>query len=153
MKGLVLVGIAALAGCRALGLEGPPPRWQEVGVAGVGVDDLWTVVSTSLNQHDFRRLEIDRAAGTGKTGWDVSLHPYGGGGWRERAHVRVEPMGERRWKVGIRVERERNESLKHPLEEKEAEWEPEEDNIERARVVAHRIVTALRFGEAPASAR
>ncbi|MCI0588471.1 MAG: hypothetical protein L0323_16700 [Planctomycetes bacterium] len=153
MRGLLLVAIGALAGCRVLGLAGPPPRWQDVAVRGVGVDDLWTVVTTTLNQHDFHRLEVDRAAGTGKTGWDVSLHPYSGGGWRERAHVRVEGMGERRWKLGVRIERERNETLKHPLEETEAEWEPDEDNIERARVVASRIVSALRFGEAPASAR
>ncbi|MGH7150546.1 MAG: hypothetical protein ACREIU_07605, partial [Planctomycetota bacterium] len=103
MRGFLLAGIAALAGCQALGLSRPPERWQEVAVTGVGVDDLWTVVTTSLNQHDFRRLEIDRAAGTGESGWDVSLHPYSGGGWRERAHVRVEPVGERRGKVGVRI--------------------------------------------------
>ncbi|MGH7151524.1 MAG: hypothetical protein ACREIU_12540, partial [Planctomycetota bacterium] len=65
----------------------------------------------------------------------------------------VEPVGERRWKVGVRIEREKNEAIKHTLEESEAEWEPEGDNVERARVLAHRIVASLRFGEAPARAR
>ncbi|HET6204986.1 MAG TPA: hypothetical protein VFI25_19515 [Planctomycetota bacterium] len=147
------LALGALAGCRALGLSGPEERWQEVTVNGVGVDDLWTVVTTSLNQSGFRRLEIDRAGGSGSSGWDVSLHPYSGGGWRERAHVRVEPAGERKWKVGVRVEREKNETVRKTLEETEAEWDSEPDNLERARIVARRIVAALAFPEAPASGR
>jgi len=150
---LALVGLAAPAGCRALGLGGPEPRWQEIRVSGVGLDDLWTVVATSLLQKDFHRLEIDRRAGIGTTGWDVSLYPYRGGGWRERAHVLVETAGERTWKVGVRVEKERNDTMKHPMDESQADWEPEEDDAERARVVALRIRAALLSTGGPAGAR
>ena len=156
MRGAFLaavVGLGALTGCRAIGLSGPEERWQDVRITGVGVDDLWTVVTTSLNQSGFRRVDIDRAAGSGTTGWDVSLYPYTGGGWRERAHVRVEPAGERAWKLGVRVEREKNETVKRTLDEKEAKWEPEADDEERARIVARRVVAALGFSESRASGR
>ena len=150
---LLLAGLAAPPGCRVLGLSGPEPQWQEIRVSGVGVDDLWTVVTTSLNRAGFKALDLDRTSGTGTTGWDVSLFPYAGGGWRERAHVRVEAAGDRAWKVGVRVEKEMNETVKRTMDESQAEWEPEEDDAQRARVVAQRIRSGLRVTEVPAGAR
>ena len=139
----------ALAGCKALGFGGEEERWESARVEGIGADDLWTLVGTSVARDGFRRLEVDREKGTGTSAWLVSLYPYSGGGWRERAHVRLEPAGERAWKIGVRIEREKNETVRRPLVEAEAEWEPDADDAERARIVARRIGAAL--GAAPSS--
>ena len=73
------------------------------------------------------------------SGWRTSLAPFRGKGHRERAEVRFEALGDRRFKVEVRVESERNMNLSRPLDPAYAEWEAQADDATSMAILVQRI--------------
>jgi hypothetical protein len=133
-----------LGACGSLGLGPPPERWIDARFAAAPSEELWTVIRTSLRKADFPRVEVDHVEGTAETGWYVSAHPFARQGFRERAHVRLAPEEEGAVRVSVRIERERNTSVRNPLDLEEAEWKRVEDSVERAQFVLYQIASLLK---------
>lgn len=133
----------------SLGLPGcaagrPDPSWQSADVRVHSENVLWQVTRVALEKNNFPiGAGIDQAKLSAASGWNHSLAPFRGKGWRERCFVQWKRLGEGRWTVEVRVERDRNDDISHPLDLSYAEWEPEPDDNERARLVLQYIRSLL----------
>ena len=96
-----------------------------------------------MRRHTVDRARFDPLEPSASTGWFVSLAPFKGQGYRERAHIRYERLAEGEFRVSARVERETNQALARPLDISYADWKAAEDNTARARILLQRIRTYL----------
>lgn len=130
---VVLVVGLFCAGC-ASGKK--PAQWVDATLEAPSDRILWDVTVVSLQKTGF---PIGTGLEPGKliavSGWHNSLAPFKGDGFRERVHVVYTPQGERKYAVKVRVERETNEDITHPLDLSYAEWESAPDNVTRAQIV------------------
>jgi len=96
---------------------------------------------------------VDPNTLTIRSGWHNSLAPFKGKGYRELCEVRYEKQGARKYKVAVRVRHEKNDDLHRPLDLSYAEWVPEADDVDRARIVLQHIHslldTDIEVGEKP----
>lgn len=114
--------------------------WVETEVRAPSLEVLWQVTEYSLRRQDFPvQNRFDSANPMATSGWFVSLAPFKGQGFRERARVRYETLGQGEYLVGTRVERESNECLAKPLDISYAKWKPDADNEGRAKILLHLI--------------
>jgi hypothetical protein len=101
---------------------------------------LWAVCGQELARLDFPvGGDLDPATRKVLSGWRTSLAPFRGKGHRERAEVRFEALGDRRFKVEVRVESERNMNLSRPLDPAYAEWEAQADDATSMAILVQRI--------------
>jgi hypothetical protein len=132
----------AAAGCQSAGPE--RSEAERVEVAAPSDSILRQVTLLALDKSGFPPgTEAARADLQVTSGWDTSLAPFKGEGFRERAVVRYERVEGGRYGVEVRVARERNDELERPLDPALAKWKSEADNEERARIVLQHIRAML----------
>lgn len=133
VSAIVLACTAGGAGCAA---TGPEPQWVDSEIYCPSEQVLWEFLLLSLDKTGFPKgIGTDPNRRTIDTGWRISLAPFKGKGWREKASVVVERIESGRYEVRVRVERETNEDLLRPLDPSFAQWEPTDDNVEHAQHV------------------
>lgn len=130
---IVLACAAGGAGCAS---TTPEPQWVNSEISCPSEQVLWEFLLLSLDRTGFPKgIGADPAGRKIDTGWRVSLAPFKGKGWREKASVVYERLEAGLYDVRVRVEREKNEDLLRPLDPSFAQWEPTEDNVEHAQHV------------------
>jgi hypothetical protein len=134
--------LAAVCLLFAASCQLPPPKaeWREEHVVASSERVLWEVTILALEKTGFpigAKLEPGKLVAT--SGWMISLAPFRGKGFREQCEIRYSPESEGEYKVEVRVRREKNEDLLHPLDLSYAEWVAEPDNPERAQIVLQYI--------------
>jgi hypothetical protein len=133
--------LALFGGC---GSTRPDPLWVGGDLKAESERVLWAATRMALDKNNFPvGSGIDEAHMTAVSGYRHSLAPFRGKGFRERCHIKWQNLGESRWHLEVRVERDRNNDISHPLDMSYAEWEPDPDNEERARLVAQFIRSML----------
>jgi len=131
-----LLAALAAAACQGPGAGELEGQWvtQELDAPSERV--LWARINHVLEDREFPRgAGINPATLVAQSGWRTRLHPFKGKGHRSRAEIHVEPLGDRRFEVRVRVESERNESLVNPADLRYAEWVPMADDVEEARIL------------------
>ncbi len=114
--------------------------WAEIEVNAPSVEVLWQVTRLALQRENLPvQNRFNDLNHTTTTGWHVSLAPFKGDGFRERAKVRFETLGPGEFELAARVIRETNECLARPLDISYAEWESADDNEARAKILLQRI--------------
>lgn len=125
--------LALCAGC-ASGRK--PAQWVEATIEAPSDKILWDVTTVSLQKTGF---PLGSSLEPGKllaiSGWHISPAPFKGDGFRERAHVQYVPQPDHKYAVKVRVERETNEDITHPLDLSYAQWESAADNVTRAQIL------------------
>ncbi|MBK7643618.1 MAG: hypothetical protein IPJ19_11335 [Planctomycetes bacterium] len=128
----------------ACGTTRPDPKWISGEVACGSEDVLWETTRMALVKNSFPvGAGIEPAHMTAVSGWAHSLAPFRGQGFRERCHIKWTRVDTGRWRLDVRVERDRNDDISHPLDMTYAQWEPDPDDEERARLVTQYIRSLL----------
>ena len=146
-------GLFAVLGLLVLGLFGcagvftastPPPEWIPGEVSAQDDRLLLDVTALALQKSGFPiGTGVDPNALVIVSGWQNSLQPFRGKGWREQCEVRYEKQAPRKYKVAIRVRHEKNDDILQPLNLSYAKWIPEGDDADRARIVLQHIRSLL----------
>lgn len=141
---LVLAFFACIALFSGCATPRPAPVWVEDEVEAGSDRVLWEVTIIALEKTGFPvGSGIEPGKLTAVSGWKNQLDPFRGKGFRERCEIHYTRLADtRRYKIGVRVERDRNMDIIRPLDLTYADWEAQTDNDERARVVL-RYVKAL----------
>lgn len=149
---LVLAFLACASLFSACATPRPGPAWVEDEVEAGSDRVLWEVTIIALEKTGFPvGSGIEPGKLTAVSGWKNQLDPFRGKGFRERCEIHYTRQPDpRRYKIGVRVERDRNMDILRPLDLTYADWEAQPDNQERARVVL-RYIKAL-LGTPPKSA-
>jgi hypothetical protein len=122
----------------------PPAQWSTGTVTASSERVLWQVTVLALEKTEFPvGSRMDPATLTAISGWRISLAPFKGKGFREQCEVHYTAKGPREYDVQVRVRREKNQDIVQPLDLTYAEWEPDEDDVERAGVVMQYIKSLL----------
>ncbi len=135
---IALLAALALAGCATSSEDKNPRPSFEIEVPSENV--LWAVCGQEVQRLGFPvGSAADPASRRMLSGWRTALAPFRGKGHRERVELRLESLGERRFKVDVRVESERNMNLSRPIDPAYAEWEPQADDETSATILIQRI--------------
>jgi hypothetical protein len=129
---------AALSACEST--EKYPPQWrvEEIDVPSDRL--LWEVVVFALEKEGYPTgTDLDPTSLEAISGWRYSLAPFRGQGRRERAHILFEPLGPKRYRLQVRVQRENNMDPVRPMDLSYAEWKEAPDNNDAALVLVQRI--------------
>lgn len=128
-------------GCKSNEPEG---TWIKQDVEAENDRLLIDVTALSLQKSGFPvGAGIDPGNLTVVSGWHTSLAPFRGQGWREQCEVKYVKKSPRQYEVSIRVKKEKNDDLVHPLDISYAQWLPEGDDVDRARAVMQHIRSLL----------
>lgn len=121
-----------------------PAVWIDATLEAPSDTILWDVTRLSLEKTGFPiGTGLDRGKLIAVSGWHTSLAPFKSDGFRERAHIQYTPTGGRTYAVKVRVERETNEDITHPLDLSYADWKSQADNVTRAQIVLGYIKATL----------
>lgn len=119
-------------------------QWQPAEVTTASERVLAEVTRLTLDKNSFPGgTGLDPTSLSIVSGWNISLAPFRGKGFRERCHIRYTRQGNGKYLAEVRVERERNDDILRPLDLTYAQWEKDPDNIERARVVLQYLRSLL----------
>jgi hypothetical protein len=155
---LSLLTVLAFAACASA----PQPKWFEVPVRGLSNEEVHERCLFALRLTDFKVAKSDLKEGRIESQWNESLVPFhrpkgeGSGGFRVRAIMEIQDAadanktdtnkteviktdankGGNAKTVRVRVERERNEEIKHPGDPAQAKWEPDADDANLAQRLA-----------------
>jgi hypothetical protein len=142
---IVLVAILALACVSSPGCASEQPaNYATASVTASSERVLWQVTILALEKTHFPiGARMDPATLTATSGWMTSLAPFRGKGYREQCEVHYTPKGPREYDVQVRVRREKNMDIVQPLDLTYAQWEADDDNVERAGVVLQYIKSLL----------
>lgn len=147
---LLACALAFVAGCKSPFAE-PEAPWPSRELAAPSENIAWTVCSMALTKSGFPvGTGADPSTLTIVSGWKTQLAPFRGDGFRERAHLALEPTTPGHWRVEVRVERESNMDIKRPMDPSYAKWEPAPDNADAAELILERV-RAFLSSEMPAS--
>lgn len=150
---LVLACAPLGAGCAT----SQPAQWQSADVAIESERLLLEVTEEALRKVDFPvGAGLDPVHLRATSGWKISLAPFKGKGWRERATVQYTRQGAGKYRAAVRIERQRNDDIVRPTDLTYAQWEDDPDDVERARVLLRFIQSMLHTGDevlAPAAPR
>ena len=136
-----LLALALAPSCKS---SQPEPRWVTADVTAGNDRLLMDVTALSLQKTGFPiGSGIDPGQLTVVTGWNTSLAPFRGKGWREKCEVHYKKTGPRKYEASIRVQREKNDDILRPLDLTYAKWIPAEDNQDRARHVLQHVRSLL----------
>lgn len=142
--------VLALSSCVFPACSATPPaaQWQVARVQSGNERLLLEVTEIALRKTGFPiGAGLDPAHLTATSGWKISLAPFKGEGYREQAVVQFTREGNGRFKAQTRVRKERNDDVVHPMDLTYAQWEPAEDNVERARVLLRFVQSLLSTGD------
>lgn len=121
-----------------------PEQWQPADVRSSSERILSEVTRLTLDKNNFPGgTGLDPTTLSMVSGWNISLAPFRGKGFRERCHIRYQRQKDGNYKVEVRVERQRNDDILRPLDLTYAQWEEDPDNVERARVVLQYLRSLL----------
>ena len=138
-----LVLAALFASCSAMSTT-PPPVWLEREIPAGSEPLLMDCTALAIQKSGFPvGAGIDPGRLVAVSGWHNSLAPFRGKGYREQAEVRYTRVSAGKYKASVRVRREKNDDILHPLDISYAVWKPEPDNVERARSVMQHIQSLL----------
>ena len=136
--GLLLLCLCSCASTKV------PEQWQQAQVTSSTERILGEVTRLALDKNNFPGgTGLDPTTLSMVSGWNISLAPFRGKGFRERCHIRYLRQKADAYKVEVRVERERNDDILRPLDLTYAQWEEDPDNVERARVVLQYLRSLL----------
>jgi hypothetical protein len=142
---LVVLAFGLFAGCAS---TAPEPQWQTARVRAGNERLLLEVTEMALRKTGFPvGAGLDPANLSATSGWKISLAPFKGDGYREQAVVRFTREGGGSFKAEARVRRERNDDVVKPMDLTYAQWEPEPDDVERARVLLRFVQSLLSTGD------
>ncbi len=142
--------VLALLACVLSACLAAPPKaqWQTATVRSGNERLLLEVTEIALRKTGFPvGAGLDPAHLTATSGWKISLAPFKGEGYREQAMVQFTREGDGKFKAQTRVRKERNDDVVHPMDLTYAQWEPDEDNMERARVLLRFVQSLLSTGD------
>jgi hypothetical protein len=135
---VLLVGLAA---CKS---EEPKPQWLDDEVSAASENVLWQVTLLSLEKEGFPAGSgLDPAKLVAVSAWRTSLAPFKGDGFREKAEVHIGRAAPGRYTLRVRILKETNEDVIHPMDPSYAKWERASDDVERARILLQRIKSWL----------
>jgi hypothetical protein len=118
--------------------------WAGAEVEAPSENVLWTVSGMALERSGFPvGSEADPTTLVMNTGWKVNLAPFKGQGFRERASLRLNSLGNKRWRVEVRVDKETNEDIKRPMDPSMAKWESAGQDLDAADLILRRIRATL----------
>jgi hypothetical protein len=133
-----------LVGCALFGSPADDPKWVEETVEPPNENILMQVTIHSLSKVGFPiGTGIQAGKLGGMSGWNTSPAPFKGEGYRERCYVEFKPLEGKRYRMRVRVERETNEDIMHPLDLSYADWQPAPDNDTRAKLVVGQVKAFL----------
>jgi hypothetical protein len=105
---------------------------------------LFEVTRVALDKNNFQvGAGLDEAHLSVVSGWNISLAPFRGKGFREQCEIKYTRTAPGDYSVVLRVRREKNDDLVHPLDLTYAEWVSEPDDQDRARIVLQYIKSLL----------
>ncbi len=135
-----LVGVVGMLTTSCLFTSSQPPKWVEATVEPPNEIILGQVTIHSLTKVGFP-IGTGIVAGKlgGVSGWNTSLAPFKSEGYRERCFVEYTSLGGKRYQMRVRVERQTNEDIMHPLDLSYADWTPAPDNDTRAQLVLAQV--------------
>lgn len=123
---------------------GPEPKWVSGDVKVSSERVLWDLTRMAMEQNNFPvGADFDPARMVAVSGWSQSLAPFRGKGYRERCHVEWARVAEGHWQLKVRIEREINNDITHPLDISYADWQPDPDDEDRAKLVTQYIRSML----------
>jgi hypothetical protein len=153
---LVLPALAALglaSGCETTEIfQGDPneatPSAGDMQVteplAADSVEDVWDRAKATLDLMGFA-IDEERTHYEDReivTKWMTHLSPFRFEGYRRRAHVKIEPSGQK-WVVKSAVLLQRNADIDNPQSPAQAQWEKHGIDKSRSALLNHRIRTAF----------
>jgi hypothetical protein len=125
-------------------LPRPEAKWVGGELKATSERVLWEATRLALQKNNFPvGAGMDEAHLKAESGYTNSLAPFRGKGFREKCIVNWTSLGEGKWHLDVRVERDRNDDISHPLDISYADWQPDPDNEDRARLVAQYIRSLL----------
>lgn len=137
MRLISLGAVTVLCACQA---NPNDPKWIDTTVEPPNQTVLWQVTIESLKKVRFPiGADFEPGKLRGVSGWDNELAPFKSEGYRERCHIEYTPTTGRRYAMKVRVERETNEDITHPLDLSYADWQPAPDNDARARLMVAQV--------------
>lgn len=140
----VLLLVLSPACSNVLTKSDPPPQWVPGEVSAQDDRLLLDVTALALQKSGFPiGTGVDPGTLTIRSGWQNSLAPFRGKGWRELCEVHYVKKAPRKYTVGVRVQKEKNDDILRPLDLSYAKWLPEPDDTDRARVVLQHIKSLL----------
>lgn len=141
---LASLSLALAGGCKS---DAPEGTWIKQEVEAENDRTLIDVTAIALQKSGFPvGAGIDPGKLTVVSGWHNSLAPFRGQGWREQCEVRYVKKSPRQYEVSIRVKKDKNDDLVHPLDISYAQWVAEPDDVDRARAVMQHIRSLLGTG-------
>jgi len=157
----ILAALALVGACESspFSTGTPPPQWIPGDTTPLVIeaqDDrlLMDVTALALQKSGFPiGTGVDPGHLHVTSGWHNSLQPFRGKGYREQCEVVYERQVPRKYKVQVRVKREKNDDILRPLDLSYAKWIPDADDTDRARIVLQHIRslldTEIEVGEKP----
>jgi hypothetical protein len=125
----------------------PEPVWLEREISAGSDPLLMDCTALAIQKSGFPvGSGIDPGALVAVSGWHISLAPFRGKGYREQCEVRYARVSPGKYKVSIRVARDKNDDILHPLDLSYAKWVRQPDNPDRARMVMQHIQSLLGTG-------
>ena len=135
-----LFALASCTSCTSMGGPPAPGQWTSDEITTASERILWEVTVLSLEKHGYPvGTGLDPATMMATSGWRNSMAPFRGEGYRNRAIIRYELVGENRYKIEVRVEHQVNMDITRPLDPRYAKWQPDEDDVAQAGVLLQRI--------------
>ena len=147
MKLMQRLGLAALPLCLALACSiaaNTPDQWMTMKAKAPTEDVIWEVALLAALDADYPLgAGVDPATRSATSGWRNSLAPFKGDGYRQRAHMRLEPQADGSYVVSLRVEKQTNEDLVRPMDLQYAKWEDAPDDVEATQILMTQIRARL----------
>ncbi|MFN0243353.1 MAG: hypothetical protein ACKVWV_10720 [Planctomycetota bacterium] len=141
LRALALFCLVCASGCMS---SRPEPGWVRAPVVPASDRVLWEVTALALEKTGFPiGSGFEPGSRSGTSGWRMSLAPFKGKGFREQCVVRFAPSGPDDLTAEVRVIRDKNDDVSHPLDPSYADWKPEPDNVVRAQIVLQYIQSML----------
>jgi hypothetical protein len=142
LPGLVLgLGLAFAPACAS---SEPAPEWVSGEVTAQDDRLLLDVTALALQKSGFPiGTGVSPDALTIVSGWQNSLQPFRGKGWRAQCVVQYQKEAPRKYKIDVRVKKEKNDDILQPLNLSYAKWIPDPDDGDRARTVLQHIRSLL----------
>ena len=144
-RSVLVLGLVLLGACQSWSTNpynpwrDAPPEWATVVIRDARSQDLWNAAETAIERMGLRIAARDPQADTAVSTWENDLSPYSRGSFRRRYHVRAEVWegapagGDRHWRLGVRVEVERNDNIGAPADPRYADWVAAVDDTIRAK--------------------
>ena len=132
---MVLV-LGGLVGCADIPYEASPVY------TGIAPDLVWDT-TVEVVKREYPMAKINRGKFSFESRWRESLMPMRFQGVRDRVSGRVTQEDEG-IRVELRVVKQRNEAMEHPLESRQAEWGSVEGDAMAARILLQEIESILR---------